>query len=200
MSAALEPDVPGSSGASKIREWVRAKLDSSEQVAAPFLAEAAVAVFIHDEAVVFDVFRRAVYDMVIDCIHKDRVPVVLRPVPNRSMRRSKSSKGGFVVNGKELSAEELKERSENTAKMFFRSWMEHVGNAHIHLFDMTKDDIDMAMGERSARIATEQKRIEFLGAVSEPMDEDERVRDRFSPIELFGIYKGIFGGNGDGGS
>lgn len=70
-------------------------------------------------------------------------------------------------------------------------WLEHVGDHHVLLLDMTIDDLSVAIKERSQRIATEARVVRLETELGKGLAVGERVRDRFTVLDIERIWQSL---------
>ena len=74
---------------------------------------------------------------------------------------------------------------------FMDRFYEHVGNRHIRLGDMTRDDLLEAAAERTIRGRSELARAEVFRRLADPMRPGETVRQAWSPDTLVDLWSTI---------
>lgn len=75
-------------------------------------------------------------------------------------------------------------RHEERIAAFLANWREHVGDRHIRLGDMTRDDLLQAAAERKARGAVELQRAQTLERLAQPLRDGQTVSEGWSPDAL----------------
>ena len=71
----------------------------------------------------------------------------------------------------------------------FERWMEHAGDRHYLLLDMTRDQLLLAVKERSDRAASEQRLATFMRALADKTKRGKTVRQSMSIEEVERIAK-----------
>lgn len=67
----------------------------------------------------------------------------------------------------------------------FAKWWERTNDSiEIRLLDMTKEQLESAIGIREDHVATQNKRIAFLRSINERLEAGDRVSDRLNENEL----------------
>jgi len=79
-------------------------------------------------------------------------------------------------------------RYEERIATFLDTYYEHVGNRHIQLGNMTRDDLLQAAAERTARGSVELARAAVFRRLASPMRPGETVRERWSPDALMEVW------------
>jgi hypothetical protein len=86
--------------------------------------------------------------------------------------------------------------TEEEPKSVFTRWWEHSGDRFYDLTEMTKEQVGLAIMERTKRIDTELRTVQFLQAIEGGLEDGEAVRDRYTLAELqsmaeeFGVKTG----------
>lgn len=83
------------------------------------------------------------------------------------------------------------EEGERRFKARFSDWMEHTGDRHVHLMDMTKADLRTAISERTTRGNREFTLAALWGQLDKGLKKDQRVGDKFTPEQIDGLYQNI---------
>jgi hypothetical protein len=149
-----------------VRQWFRdATSDPAEEVKLGDIADEAVDHFLADQKFlhgpIADLIRMAAYDAAQRIVANTRNLVAL---------------GDTVV-----SREQAARRAKASA---FWTWMEHVGNRHIRLPEMTREDLLTAAQERRLRGQREMGLADLWESIADKLEGGQRVHERFSQEEL----------------
>lgn len=150
-----------------LKEWVTERIDGADEVQIPVLVEEAMRHFLADQGFVSRFFkenvRALVYDFVQSAIANSRGELV--------------SLGDNVVN-RETFKQKARKRS------VFATWMEHVGDRHVQLLEMTREDLLIAAKERSERAATEQSIARLWRAMAQKLEGGQVVKEVFTVEQI----------------
>lgn len=168
---------------SVVRAWLREAIEGEEAISLPFLADKAVQHFGKQPELVQQYFAETFRQLV----YGEAQSVVAR---TRSTASVSSQTDRIQLGDEIVTREVVKERARKLGSRW-SNWMEHVGERHISLMKMTRDDCLKAIGERELRIASEQKRVTLLQRLAEQLEGDEAIEDRYSDEDIDRIWKEI---------
>lgn len=101
-----------------------------------------------------------------------------------SVMKSTRGASNIVALGDEVMTKDEAKQRANKMVNRWTSWLEHVGEQHIRVFDMTKTDLKIAANERRRRGSVEYELAELWEALAERLEGNERVGERFSAHEI----------------
>ncbi len=81
-----------------------------------------------------------------------------------------------------------------TKRSRWDAWLEHIGDRHLKLMDMTIQDLDAAIAEREQRAYTELKTVSFLRSIKARLEGGQTIGERFNGSELTQIWTSIVRG------
>lgn len=145
------------------REVIRDLIDDADEVSLSEVTERALSQFHGDDEfarLVIEDIRPLLYSMV------QEVVAATREVRFAGVTFARKTKAG----GEQVSV--------------FARWMEHAGDRHYLLLDMTKDQVMAAAAERKGREEYQGKRRMLLEQLASTMKPNERVRERWTTLEI----------------
>lgn len=155
-----------------IRREIRARIKFGGD--APTISEA-MANRLRADAALLEAFWRQALDAIV------YVETMSVAASTRSLLR-----GGF----RPALVDDLDVRSQAQVNQW-NNWLEHSGDRYILLLDMTAGDLAVAMTERGKRVAAETRVIALHRALIAGLDDDQRVRDRFTAVDIERIWQGL---------
>ncbi len=161
---------------SEVRAWIRAALDGEDAIELPFLTEQACTHFAKQPKVVERYFQENFRQMV----YSEAQSVV---ATTRTATSTHIQLGDELVTREELTKRAKKSR--------WSSWMEHVGERHIRLPKMTRDDLLKAAGERRQRASIDISRAMLMERLAEQLEDGETVEDRYTDEDIDRILNEI---------
>lgn len=175
MTAPTEPKEK--STRARLSEWVRAELGTADEVQIPALTERAMQHFIKDKGFVAALFRENVRSLIYE--------VVQTVVSN--------SRGELVQLGDEVvDSQEFKARARRRST--FESWLEHVGDRHVRVLDMTREDLLVAAKERTDRGNHELELARLWRAMARKLEGGQQVREVFTAAEIESLRASLIKG------
>ena len=145
-----------------MREWATDQVDGESEVNLSELATAAFEHF-HDDRelqrLMFEDSRSIFYDLVQDMAGRTREFAGIR-----------------IVSPADAAA--------HTSISVFAKWLEHAGERHVLLLEMTKEDLQAAQAERLQRAGHETRLAMLWGQLAGKLKKGEKVRDRWSLAEI----------------
>lgn len=151
-----------------LRQWIKQQVDGSSEVNLPDLTASAVEHFSSDKA-----FLKAFLTESLRPLVYEQARLVLQ-----------GTRGAVVVLGDEIVTKEiLAERAQRLQSRWSR-WMEHVGDRHVNLMAMTKDDLLTAALERRQRAETEIEIARLWEVLANKLKKNETVGQRFTAEEI----------------
>lgn len=163
--APIPPPPPRNTALATVRAWYREQIKGKTSFNLTELADQAATAFLVDE----DFMRRLFKEYTGPAFYE-----VAGDVVNATRGRA------FLIGDQVLSLEEKVARAKKESTKFI-DWMEHSGQRHIKLEEMTKADLLQAAEERYARGRREFHFANLWVNLANQLDDGQRVKDRFSP-------------------
>lgn len=158
---------------SKVRAWVIARIRKEAEVEIPELAKDAINHFSRDSGFKQALFEESLYEIVY-------------AIANRAVGSTRSLNPIEEITGEPGDAPPV--------SVFYR-WMEHCGDRHVAVLNMTKEDLKAAEHERRERGAKEVAVANLWKYVREHMkSSDEMVADRFTSAQLETLHRRFVSG------
>lgn len=154
----------------QLREWIDNEIATSDQIKLPDLVNSAVNHFESDNRFVREFMRENLRDV----IYEEAQRFV-------SLTRSHVQLGDMVT-----SRGQFKTLARH--KSPFQTWLEHVGDHHVLVLDMTKSDLILAAQERQKRGEHEIAIASLWRAMAERLSAAQRVREVFTPDEIEAMF------------
>lgn len=101
-----------------------------------------------------------------------------------SVMKSTRGASNIVVLGDDVMTKDESKRLASKMANRWTNWLEHVGEQHVRVFDMTKTDLKIAANERRRRGSVEYELADLWDALAERLEGNERVGERFSAHEI----------------
>jgi aromatic ring-cleaving dioxygenase len=172
-------DTPASdSPRAQVARWVRAQIADREEVSIPDLRNQAIEHFEKDRAFMRSLLtafmRTSLYDIVQHVVGSTR---------------------GLTLLGDTVVTEDgIDQRVSAARASRWDRWLEHVGDKHLRLMDMTREDVLQAITEREQRIESERSVVRILSAIYARLEGGQRVRERFTAAEIEQLRRSLDGG------
>lgn len=159
------------SARSEIRSFVRNLVTDEQEVSAPELVNRAIENFASNEEFVRQLFTEAFHDIVYAEVQAVIAETRIIRVP------------GYTFTQEELSKRVAKHS-------VFKNWLEHSGERHIRVMDMTKEDLLVAASERESRGERELKLANLWRSIAGELNNGEKVSTKFTSEDLDQLYAG----------
>lgn len=160
-----------------IAGWLRLQLAGATEVRLPDLTNEAVEFVASDRKLLRsflgEMLRPIVYDCAQRIVGKDRE--------------------GFIVLGDVLLRRGEFETRAHTLGSRWTRWLEHVGDRHINIMAMTRQDLLIAAEERERRAAADTGVAQLWRAIADRLKKGQTVGDRFKPADLDALSEQLFG-------
>jgi hypothetical protein len=101
-----------------------------------------------------------------------------------AVQRHVASTRGLLVFGSEVVTRREFERRVHQRAQRFERWREHVGDRHLKLMDMTRNDLLQAAAERITRGLDELRIAALEQRLADRLEHDQRVSDAWSAEEI----------------
>lgn len=159
-----------------IARWVRAQIEEEPTFKIPDLAD----------RVVEEVQKSPAY---LKALLKSE----LRPMIGEMVKNIvRESRGGLVEAGDEvIDRAEFAARSKISFAQRFSDWYEHVGDRHIALLDMTREELVEAAGERRQRANTELEIAELWERLASQLTPEQKLGAKFSTEQIAALARQI---------
>lgn len=158
--------------------WVREQLEGESEIQIPVLAKDAIAAFAGDQDI-----RQALY-----------VQGLYAWVYEMARTAVGQSRGAQIIAGDTVLSRDGVTAKANLLRLKWHGWLEHAGDRHILLMDMAKPNLLVAAAERQQRGDYEMALASLWRALAEPMQEGEKVGDRFRAEDIQSIWTALNGG------
>ena len=154
-----------------LRDWVTKRVKDSERVSLPDLADAGVKQFRGEQAIMAALaeskLREIVYAVAAQVAAEGRHVVAL---------------GDQLVSREEFKAQAA------TVGNRWRTWLEHVGDTHVALLSMTRNDVQVAVAERRQRASGEMMRADFLEHLGKKLTGDKKIGDVWASADIEALW------------
>jgi hypothetical protein len=161
------------SNRAKVRLWVRDQIKDREEVHIPTIAEDGVRALSKDRRFLAALASEMLRDMIYDLA-----------------RQEISHTRGFIqIGDSAVDREGLQKRVR--AHNVFRGWLEHVGDKHVRLLEMTHEDLMVAADEREKRGTHEIEIAALWRTIANQLEGGQTVGSRFSEEEIDRMYSGL---------
>lgn len=87
-------------------------------------------------------------------------------------------------------------RQAEAKRTKWRTWLEHVGDRHVKLWDMDATALDVAATERESRGTAEIRLATFLRSLAALLEPGQTVGNRYEPVEVDRLYAQALRGEG----
>lgn len=161
------------SNRAKVRLWVRERIQGEEEVSLPELANEAIQVLGGDRKFITAFANECLHDMVLEL----------------ASQVIKQTRGLIKIGDVVTDVEGVKRRARKQS--VFANWLEHVGDRHVRLLDMTREDLLSAADERQTRGERELEVAALWRTLAQRLEGGQAVKDRFSAEEIEGIQRGL---------
>lgn len=161
----------------RLSEWVSAELVGAEEIQIPALTEKAMRHFADDKGFVSALLRENVRSLIYE---------VVQTVVGKS-RGELVQLGDAVVDATEFKA---RARRRST----FENWLEHVGDHHVRLLDMSREELLIAAKERTDRGKHELELARLWRAMAQRLEGGQQVREVFTAAEIESLRASLIKG------
>lgn len=160
------------SSRAKVRQWVREYIDGKEEVQLPELTNTAVFELGKDKKfltlLATETLRDMVYEIAKSVVHSSRL---------------------IVLGDEAVSRDEVKRRSRGHS--VFRDWLEHVGDRHIRLLEMTREELLVAADEREKRGRHEIELASLWRTLAQQLEGGQTVGSKYTPEAIEEMHEGL---------
>ena len=160
------------SSRTRVRQWVRDHVAGKEEIRIPDVVDAAVKDFSRDRkfltALATESLRDMVYEITKDTIGRSRM-ILLGEV-------------GTNHDG-------VKRRARTHT--VFRDWLERVGDHHVRLLDMTREDLLVAADERQKRGQHEVAIAALWRTIANGLEGGQVVGTKYTADEIAAMQEGV---------
>lgn len=158
---------------SRLADWLRAQIAGKAEVSLRRLTDQAVQEIASDPEWLTAILAESVRPLVYD--------IARRVVAD--------TRGAAVVLGDEVVTRAILQARAGVLALKWSGWLEHVGDRHVALMDMTAVDLRAAAGERRKRATSELQIASMFDSLAIRLNGDQRVRDLFTAEDLDSIAK-----------
>lgn len=160
------------SSRSKVRQWVRESIEGREEVRIPDLVNEAVKVFNKDRKFLTALANETLRDMVYE------------------LARTAVGNSRLITLGDEaVNLEGVKRRARTHS--VFASWLEHAGDHHVRLLDMTREDLLVAADEREKRGQHEVRLAALWRTIANGLEGGQTVGSKYTAEEIEDMQAGL---------
>lgn len=152
---------------SELRDWLREKMEGVDEVKVPELSTAA-----------YDHFTKR-RDWVARFV-AEQMPAMVYDLSREFVAQSRGQMR--TMGDKVVSADKFKQAARN--QPVFRKWMERVGDRHVRLMEMNREDLLAAAKERTDRAGTEIRIARLWRKLADGLEGGQTVRERYTPQEI----------------
>ena len=160
----------------KVRLWVREQLKDKEEIVKSEIIKQAVRDFAKDKHFLSEITKDAIASLVKWAIeyelHSSHNPM------------HQTGSGDLLISKEGIAARAAKHD-------IFRVWLEHVGDRHILLMRMNREDLVVAAAERQQRGDHEIGVATLWRAIADKLEGGQRVEERFTPEEIDQLRRDI---------
>lgn len=161
------------SSRARVAQWVREHIEGKDEVRVPDLVDAAIATFSKDRRFLTSLANETLREM-----------VYRQAVQTLSTSRSFISAGDVA-----LTREGIKERARKHS--VFANWLEHAGDRHVRLMDMTREDLLIAANEREKRGSHEMQLAALWRTIANGLEGGQTVSSKYSAQDIEGMLGGL---------
>jgi hypothetical protein len=155
-----------------VRHWIRDRIQDETSFSLVEITDEAFAAFMDDDqflrAYAREMLRTSLYELVQQVVG--------------------STRSLIDFSGNVLSEEEFLRRQKHFASRFL-NWMEHTGEQHVRVMDMTRIDLLRAAEERRRRGLAEIRLATFWEKLASGLDGAQTVRERFTIHEIEDLFE-----------
>ena len=155
---------------SRVRDWIYQEIDGMDTVKLPELANAAVAHFSQDPTFVHAFLETHLRPIIYDLAQK-------------AMAATRGREN-VIMAGETLLTRDGISKDAKKLQSKWERWLEHVGDRHVRLTEMTKSDLLKAAEERRKRANTDIRIAALWEALAERMEGDQKVGELFTPEQI----------------
>lgn len=160
------------SARAQIKRWVREEIQGRDEVRISELVVDAMNLFNSPEfqhQLFVEALREMVYNLASDVIKETRglIPTIGGATSKQAIRRKASQ------------------------HIIFSQWMEHVGDRHIRLLEMTREDLVVAAAERRQRGEYELGLATLWEQLAEDLEPGQKVSTKWSVDDIQRIKDGM---------
>ncbi len=152
---------------SRVREWVQNEIKDETEVSIPTLTASALAHFRGDQAFIQGLMQEMLRPMVYEL----------------ALAVVQSSRGSLVTLGDTIVTRDEVAKKARTRNVW-GTWLEHAGDRHVALLDMTREDLLLAATERQDRGEHELELAKLWRKLADGLEGGQVVRERFSAEEI----------------
>jgi hypothetical protein len=160
------------SSRSRVRQWVREHVEGEAEIVIPDLVNDAVSAFSKDRkfltALATETLRDMIYRQAVEEISRSRM---------------------FILGDVAVDREGVKQRARKQSA--FASWLEHVGDRHVRLMDMTHEDLLAAASEREKRGQHELGIATLWRTLANQLEGGQTVSTKFTAEEIEAMQQGM---------
>ncbi len=161
----------------QLRTWIRAQITGEVEVQLPDLTARAVEHFSDQRAFIKAFLAVTLPEMVYE--------------QARTVLRDTREWGTIIQLGDTLVSQTRLEQRARVLQSRWSGWMERVGDRHINLLAMTRDNLLAAAEHRRTQASTELAYADLWETLAEELDDWETVGQRFTPEDLEALRAGL---------
>lgn len=154
----------------QVYAWVRGELDGQTTVRLPELTDRMVAHFSTDAEFV-----------------SAWLSETLRPIAYDAVQRVIAGTRAYVIIADEAVPHEEAVRAIKAKRPRWQAFLEHAGDRHVRLFEMTRQDLLLAADEREKRGAAEMRLAALWRYLAEQLNDSETVGQHFTEAQIADI-------------
>lgn len=171
----------------QVRTWAKEQITHDREISIPDLATECVQFFRQDHAFVDALLNETIRAM---CYEQIRIVV-------QDTRRECPGPAPIIMAGDRIvSRGQILEAGKAFAQRW-ATWLEHVGDRHVRLLDMTSADLRTAAAERRKRADHELTVVALWDTLARRLKPDETVGKRFSVEDIERINQQLQNSKGD---
>lgn len=167
----------GSGPRAQVRLWINEQIKGQSEVNVPEIAKGVIEHFKGDEEFIAAFFDEMLYPIAYDTV----IDVV---------KRTRGAANVVQLGDEMVGRDEVKQRGKRLSSRW-NSWLEHVGDKHVRLMDMTKTDCVAAKILRTDRGEHELRIAALFDALAVRLEDSQKVKDAFTPQEIEKIWKSL---------
>lgn len=157
---------------SQLRAWITSELQDQAEIKLPALSQKAIEVFSQQP-----VFIRSLLEEMLPSMVYDLAKSVVSGTRNNGDERQ------FIAGDSVMTQQAIKERGRQISSRW-KNFLEHTGDRHVRLLDMTKSDLLQAAQERRQRGLTELRYANLWEELASKLKDNQKVGDKFTEEQI----------------
>lgn len=160
------PTTTTMSSRAQLKEWIAKRIAGEDEVILPDLVQECIVHFSKDSAFIQSLFKEALRELVY----------------TYGMHVIKNSHSLIPVGEGGISREEITKRSRKHS--VFANWLEHAGDRHVRLLEMTREQLLEAAQERRNRGNHEIRLAVLWETLAQQLEGGQRVSSKFTTEDI----------------